>query len=163
MSIINRCYLGLGSNVGDLEKNLKHAIELIENIEGAALIKVAPFYLTKAWGKTDQQNFLNSAVAIDVLLEPKALLKALQDIEIQMGRRRIEKWGPRIIDIDILLYADFVVKQPQLTIPHPYLTDRDFVLAPLYDLNDDLNIPNKGNIKSFFHKKCDVTNIIRVI
>jgi len=163
VSLTNRCYLGLGSNIGLLEKNLKQAIELIANIEGVSLLKVAPFYLTKAWGKTDQQNFLNSAIAIDVLLEPKVLLKALQAIEVQMGRKRTEKWGPRIIDIDILLYADFVVKQPQLTIPHPYITERDFVLAPLYDLNDALEIPSKGNIGSFYNTKCDVANIIRVI
>lgn len=163
MSLTHRCYLGLGSNMGDLKKNLKHAIVLIKNIEGVSLVKVAPFYLTKAWGKTDQQNFLNSAIAIDVLLEPKILLKALQNIEMQMGRKRTEKWGPRIIDIDILLYADFVVKQPQLTIPHPYLAERDFVLAPLYDLNEDLDVPNVGNIKSFFNKNCDVSNIIRII
>lgn len=163
MKQVHRCYLGLGTNIGKLQQNLKQAINLIEKISGVTLIKVAPFYLTKAWGKTDQQDFLNSALSIDVVLEPRSLLLALQNIEKQMGRSKTEKWGPRIIDIDILLYADIVVKQQQLTLPHPYLTERDFVLAPLYDLNPDLVIPERGHITSYFDEKCELVNIIRII
>ncbi len=163
MNLAKRCYLGLGTNVGNLKQNLKQAINLIKSVEGVTLVKVSSLYLTKAWGKIDQNDFLNSALSIDVLLEPNVLLKAIQKIEIDMGRKRIEKWGPRIIDIDILLYADYVVKQPQLNIPHPYLTQRSFVLAPLYELNNNLYIPNKGSIKSFFDKKCELGDIIRVM
>ncbi|MBL4660448.1 MAG: 2-amino-4-hydroxy-6-hydroxymethyldihydropteridine diphosphokinase [Alcanivoracaceae bacterium] len=158
-----QCYLGLGSNIGDLKQNIDVAIKKISLLEDTQLIKVASFYLTKAWGNTRQQDFINTVISIKTKLEPNALLLVLQNIENEMGRVREEKWGPRTIDIDILLYEDIVVKQPQLTIPHPYLTERSFVLVPLFELDKTLVIPNQGQLVHFVEGKSHDNDIITII
>lgn len=94
------------------------------------------------------------------MLSPEELLQSLQQIEMEMGRIRKEKWGPRIIDIDILTYGDLQLNLPQLKIPHPHLTERSFVLMPLYELNPDLIIANKGRIKKFMKLEASKTGII---
>ena len=158
-----QCYLGLGSNIGDSKQNLDIAIQKISQLDHIQLIMVASFYLTKAWGNTKQQNFTNTVISIKTKLEPHALLLVLQNIENEMGRIREEKWGPRIIDIDILLYEDIVVKQPQLTIPHPYLTERSFVLVPLFELDKTLTIPNQGKLVDFVKNKFNNKDLIKII
>jgi 2-amino-4-hydroxy-6-hydroxymethyldihydropteridine diphosphokinase len=142
-------YLGLGSNIGNSIKHLEKAIEKIASNNTIEIVKIARFYKTKAWGNTEQQDFVNTAISIKTILEPQQLLKALQAIEIELGRVKIEKWGPRIIDIDILLYGNRVVNQQQLQIPHPYITQRSFVLAPLHELNAKIKIPNKGYMAEY--------------
>lgn len=96
---------------------------------------------------------MNTVIKIETILTPKKLLTVLQSIETNMGRVRAEKWGPRIIDIDILLYGNNVVITQHLHIPHPYITERNFVLIPLAELDDELNIPNKGKIYDYI---CDI-------
>lgn len=110
-------------------------------------------YLTKAWGLTDQNDFINTVISINTTLKATELLDAFQAIEKAMGRVRHEKWGPRIIDIDILLYADSVVNQQRLSIPHPYILERNFVIVPLLELNQEVNIPNKGKLCDLINKK----------
>jgi 2-amino-4-hydroxy-6-hydroxymethyldihydropteridine diphosphokinase len=160
---IIQCYLGLGSNIGNARKNIDDAITLLTKHTAINIIKTASYYLTKAWGNTEQGDFVNTVVEIETSLSAQALLVATQGIEKQMGRVKSTHWGPRIIDIDILLYGDNVVKQQHLKIPHPYLTARGFVLMPLYQLNPRLFIPGKGKIVEFIDENGFANEIIEVL
>jgi len=126
-------FLSLGSNLGDRERHLHRALELIEQHAGK-LQRVSAFYRTAAWGKEEQPDFLNAAAELKTSLEPSELLRTLLSVEEKMGRRRAEKWGPRTIDIDILLYEDRIVDQAGLHVPHPALHLRRFVLEPLNEI-----------------------------
>ncbi len=152
----------MGSNIGDSKANIKDAISAISAIHDLEVTKTSRLYLTKAWGKVDQQDFVNAVIEIKTRLSAKNLLHEFQQIEIKLGREKIEKWGPRIIDIDILLYADIVVNQPQLVIPHPYLTQRSFVLTPLYELNPNLVLPKLGKLEDFINHEVIAKDIIDV-
>ena len=158
-----QCYLGLGSNIGDAKQNIDDAIVLLAKHAAINHVKTASYYLTKAWGDTQQNDFVNTVVEIDTSLSAQALLVVTQSIETQMGRVKNRHWGPRIIDLDILLYADDVVKQQHLKIPHPYLTVRSFVLVPLYQLNPALYIPGKGKISKFMRESHFEDEIIKVL
>src|SRR5262245_36328204 len=114
---MSKTILLIGGNTGDRLANLRQATDLIDNKCGPVL-RVSSIYETAAWGKTDQPSFLNQALELETLLEPSALLKDLLDIERQMGRSRDEKYGPRNIDIDIILYESRIVADPGLRIPH---------------------------------------------
>src|ERR1044071_8642758 len=124
-------FLLLGSNLGDRLANLDEAKRQLGNI-----VATSSVYETAAWGNTNQGSFLNQVVQINAKLYPEDLLKKIQDIEIGMGRRRVEKWGPRIIDIDILFYKDLVINTPDLVIPHPEIQNRRFTLIPLLELTN---------------------------
>lgn len=119
--------------MGDREALLRHAAGFIGTNCGT-LLRQSAIYETAAWGKEDQPPFLNQVLELDTLMEPADLLQAVLQIEQEMGRQRGEKYGPRLMDIDILLYGDAVVQWPQLTIPHPHMAARRFVLAPLAEL-----------------------------
>jgi 2-amino-4-hydroxy-6-hydroxymethyldihydropteridine diphosphokinase len=119
-------------------------------------------YLTKAWGLTDQNDFVNTVVAVNTTLKSSELLQVFQDIEKRMGRVKSEKWGPRIIDIDILLYANHVVDQPQLSIPHPYILDRSFVLVPLLELDKEILLPSKGKLRDLVDIKEINKDIVKI-
>jgi 2-amino-4-hydroxy-6-hydroxymethyldihydropteridine diphosphokinase len=137
-------YIALGSNVGCKRDNMKQAGELIAALPGTQVIKCSSLYETAPWGKTDQEEFLNQVIAVETTLQPGELLQELQSIEIKMGRQRQEKWGPRLIDLDILLFGNEVIDDPQLTIPHPYLRERLFVLVPLAEIGAELQFPDDG-------------------
>ncbi len=137
-------YLGLGSNMGAKITNIKNAVEAIGAIEGIRVIKISSLYATEPWGKKDQAGFINAAVEIVTSLTPGQLLERLQEIEIKMGRQRSEKWGPRIIDIDILLFGDEVLESRKLTVPHPHMRNRLFVLIPLEEINSAIRFPDDG-------------------
>jgi 2-amino-4-hydroxy-6-hydroxymethyldihydropteridine diphosphokinase len=126
-------YLLLGSNEGDRSRNLSKAIELISHSAGK-LLKVSSIYETAAWGKTDQAAFLNQAICISSTLPPLEVLNHLKAIEKEVGRISTEKWGPRIIDIDILFYGHEILQQPELQVPHPYLPVRRFALLPMSEI-----------------------------
>jgi 2-amino-4-hydroxy-6-hydroxymethyldihydropteridine diphosphokinase len=130
---MNKAYLLIGGNLGNRKKQLQKATEKIGQTCGT-ITRLSHFYETAAWGKTDQPPFLNQALALDTSLLPRHLLDAILDIETGMGRRRVEKFGPRIIDIDILLWNDEVFDQPNLKIPHPELINRRFALEPLSEI-----------------------------
>lgn len=140
---MNEAYLGLGSNLGDRKGNLQGAIELISNHPEINILKLSSIYETKPFGYTEQPNFLNMVIAISTTLEPKELLTALLNIENELGRKRDLHWGPRTIDIDILLYENRVIDLEDLQIPHPYLTERLFVLIPLSEIYNG-SIPNNS-------------------
>ena len=126
-------YLLLGSNLGDKINALKEATEKIE-VQIGKITAHSRFYETQAWGKTDQPDFINQAIAIDTKLSPDEVLTAILLIEKEMGRERTEKWAERIIDIDILLYGNLVVNKKDLVIPHPHLHERNFALVPLMEI-----------------------------
>ena len=131
---MNICYLGLGSNQKSPERQLKHAIDAIAALPKTSVKKISSVYRTKAWGLQRQQDFCNAVIEIHTFLQPIALMKACQQIEKRQGRIRKKRWGPRIIDIDILLYATRHLRSHQLTIPHPYIDSRDFVFLPLNEI-----------------------------
>ncbi|MGM0501712.1 MAG: 2-amino-4-hydroxy-6-hydroxymethyldihydropteridine diphosphokinase [Bacillota bacterium] len=137
---MEKVYLGLGTNLGDKEKNLRTAVELIGKINAVELTAVSSIYQTEPWGYTEQNDFLNLCVELKTDLEAAELLGKCQKIENELGRIREERWGPRIIDIDILIYDDLELVTPELTIPHPRIEERAFVLVPLQELNPELVI-----------------------
>ena len=139
----NQIYLHTGTNLGNREANLKRANEWIVQ-EIGPIEKASSVYRTKAWGVTDQPDFLNQALLVSTRLSPFELLEKIQDIERRMGRVREIKWGERIIDIDILFYNDEIIDTENLTIPHPYLHYRNFVLLPLMDIAPGLLHPGFG-------------------
>ncbi len=126
-------YILLGGNVGNRLINLQTAITEIEKQCGK-IIQLSSVYETAAWGITTQPNFYNQIIAIETLLAPEKLMQTLLAIELEMGRERIIKYGPRIIDLDILFIDDLVIQTPTLTIPHPAMTSRKFVLIPLNEI-----------------------------
>jgi 2-amino-4-hydroxy-6-hydroxymethyldihydropteridine diphosphokinase len=133
-------YLLTGANLGNPLDTLQKANEILEEKVGEILQK-SKIYRTAAWGKTDQPDFLNQVIKISTLLEPHKLMQTILDIELQMGRKREEKYGPRIIDIDILFYDDLVIDEPHLSIPHPRIRERRFVLEPLHEIEPNLVHP----------------------
>jgi 2-amino-4-hydroxy-6-hydroxymethyldihydropteridine diphosphokinase len=133
-------YLGLGSNVGAREANLQAALERLGE-SGLGVARVSPVYETEPVGYSNQRRFLNLVVEAQTDLPPRALLPRITRIERVLGRRRAARNGPRTIDIDILLYGSATVREPALVIPHPRMTERRFVLAPLADLAPDLRHP----------------------
>ena len=130
---MNGIYLGLGTNLGNRHENLNQALSLI-NVKIGKVIKKSSIHETKAWGKTNQPDFLNMVIQIETDLIPHELLSCCISIENQLGRVRKEKWGERIIDIDILYYNNLKINDDVLTIPHPFIEERDFVLVPLKEL-----------------------------
>ena len=137
----NKAFIGIGSNLGSPLKNCQRSITLLEEHPRIEVIARSSFYETEPVGPTDQNWFLNAVAKVTTDLEPLALLDTLLAIEGVMGRIRKEKWGPRIIDLDLLLYEDSVLKNSRLEIPHPEMTQRRFVLAPLAELAPDLVHP----------------------
>lgn len=131
-------YLGLGSNIGDRYQHVTSAMTELDVIPEITVLQRSTLYHTKPVGPQDQPDFINVVVAIETSLSPQALLVACQDLENQHGRQRIRHWGERTLDIDILLYGEEKVNQPDLVIPHPHMLQRDFVLTPLAEIAPDL-------------------------
>jgi 2-amino-4-hydroxy-6-hydroxymethyldihydropteridine diphosphokinase len=135
-------YVGLGSNLGDREHLLREAAQLI----GAA--RLSTVIETEPWGYGNQPMFLNAVAELETSLTARQLLDHLLDVERRLGRERIgPRWGPRAIDLDLLLYGDETIDEPGLVVPHPRLTERDFVLTPLAELVPTLKIPGSGTVQ----------------
>jgi 2-amino-4-hydroxy-6-hydroxymethyldihydropteridine diphosphokinase len=132
-------FIGLGSNMGDRQANLRAALHALH--PAVQVLAQSPVYETAPWGYTDQPDFLNQVVKAETELTPHALLDSLKSIETALGRTPTFRYGPRPIDLDILLYDDLVLDTTNLTLPHPRLTQRAFVLVPLADLAPDLRPP----------------------
>lgn len=143
-------YLGLGGNLGDRVKNLRGALERIKKIPQTKLLRVSSFYETEAWGVENQPDYLNAAVKISTDLEPLKLLDELQRIELEFGRVRLEHWGARTLDIDILLAEGLKINSARLQVPHKFLPERDFVLIPLAEILPTLEFKLHGDrVKKF--------------
>jgi 2-amino-4-hydroxy-6-hydroxymethyldihydropteridine diphosphokinase len=142
LSDMYHVYLGLGTNLGQREKNLQNAIDGLG--EAIYLTAVSPIYETTAWGVTDQPDFLNMCAAGETTMPPIQLLGFVKQLEVQLGRKPEKRWGPRLIDIDILLYEELVVRSLKLDVPHKGMADRATVLLPLADIAPDLLFPLTG-------------------
>lgn len=139
--MVSKVFLGLGSNVGESEVNLRTAIKLIEKNKQVVLINNSSLYETKPYGPVSQNNFYNLVVEIKTEYSPTDLFDFLKEVEQKIGREPAERWGPRSIDIDILLYSDVVVHSEVITIPHKDMLNRDFVLLPLLEIEPDIVHP----------------------
>jgi 2-amino-4-hydroxy-6-hydroxymethyldihydropteridine diphosphokinase len=136
-------YVGLGSNLGDREATIRRGAELVGARRLSTIIETEP------WGYANQPRFLNAVAEIDTPLTARQLLVHLLDVERRLGRERIgPKWGPRTIDLDLLLYGDAVIDEPGLQVPHPRLAERRFVLEPLAELAPELEIPTFGTVRA---------------
>jgi 2-amino-4-hydroxy-6-hydroxymethyldihydropteridine diphosphokinase len=135
----HQIYLSLGSNLGDRLSNLRKAMSLLP--PKVSVVQQSSVYETEAWGYTDQPTYLNQIIKAETDLEPSDLLAFLKSIETSIGRQETFRFGPRLIDLDILFYDDFVMETPHLTIPHPRITERAFVLVPLAEIAPDLRHP----------------------
>jgi 2-amino-4-hydroxy-6-hydroxymethyldihydropteridine diphosphokinase len=137
-------YIALGTNLGDRRANLAAAIDRLRTLQGASFRGLSEVYETEPIGPPGQGAYLNAVAVIDTTLSPRELLEVLIEIERQMGRVRSQRWGPRTIDLDLLLYGDALIDEPGLTVPHPRLSERWFVLKPLHDLAPGLTVPGVG-------------------
>jgi 2-amino-4-hydroxy-6-hydroxymethyldihydropteridine diphosphokinase len=133
--------VGLGSNIEDKIANIKKALDALDRIPRTSLKRRSRFYRTAPVGKTDQDWFVNAAALVETYLSPRELLEALLELENKMGRVRTAKWGPRLIDLDLLFYGDRVVEEDGLIVPHPFMQERLFVLTPLCDIAPDWRHP----------------------
>ena len=140
-------YVGLGANLGDREATIRRAVELLAEREGIEVLAVSALRETDPVGLEDQPRFLNGAAVLETTLGPRALLETLLEVERVLGRTRDgPRFGPRAIDLDLLLYDDETVDQPGLTVPHPRLHERRFALEPLAELAPALAIPGRGRV-----------------
>lgn len=134
-------FLGLGSNVGDRLANLRGAVELLADTPGVRVVRSSRVYETDPFGGSPQPDFLNAVLEVETDLAPRALLERCLEVEVELGRVRDERWGPRTLDVDVLTYGEERVDEPGLTIPHPRMHERAFVLVPLTELVADPPLP----------------------
>ena len=155
-------WLGLGSNLQQPAKQLQNAFKRLGEYVGIEVLMVSSLYQTPPWGDEQQEDFINAVVQIRTSLAALSLLHVLQSIEDDMGRQRgNRRWGPRIIDIDLLLYGELVMQTANLELPHPRMHERAFVLMPLAELDSTLKIPGHSNIDSLL-PKLDCSGIRRL-
>jgi 2-amino-4-hydroxy-6-hydroxymethyldihydropteridine diphosphokinase len=139
-----KAFIGLGSNLGEREAHIRQALEAIALLPGTHIAKVSSLYDTEPVGEVDQPNFLNAACQIDTELTARQLLWNLLLVERRLGRVRQHRWGPRTIDLDLLLYGNLVVEEPDLVLPHPEMLRRSFVLVPLVEIDPLIVHPVTG-------------------
>ncbi|MDP2210615.1 MAG: 2-amino-4-hydroxy-6-hydroxymethyldihydropteridine diphosphokinase [Candidatus Aquicultor sp.] len=135
-------YLSLGSNLGDRRHNLEEALRIIGETDGVSIERLSPLYETGAVGGVEQDDFYNIVARITTSLSPRELLHLAQRVEERLHRVRVERWGPRTVDVDILLYGEASIAETDLVIPHPEMENRAFVLAPLGDIAPQLMLPS---------------------
>jgi 2-amino-4-hydroxy-6-hydroxymethyldihydropteridine diphosphokinase len=136
---VTRSYIGLGSNIGDRLENLRQAVGLL-NQRGIRVVRSSRVYETEPVGPP-QPDYLNAVVEVETALEPRHLLRRCQEVEEELGRVPGERWGPRLIDLDVLTYDDMTIEEPDFHVPHPLMHERAFVMAPLLELDDDPPLP----------------------
>ena len=149
MSAPVRACIGLGGNIGDVAAALRAALAALGALPGTRLVRASRFYRTPAWGVETQPDFTNAVAVLDTTLPARALLDALLDIERAHGRERAadgSRWGPRTLDLDLLLYGEAVIDEPGLVVPHPQLHARAFVLVPLAEVAAEAEVPGRGRV-----------------
>ena len=140
----NTVYLSLGGNLGDPAASMATALRLLDADDNTRVIAVSSLYRTPPWGKLDQPDFLNAAAEISTTLAPRALLDLCLEAERKLKRVREERWGPRLIDIDILVFGDRIIHETGLEVPHPRMLERAFVLAPLAEIAPELAVGGRS-------------------
>jgi 2-amino-4-hydroxy-6-hydroxymethyldihydropteridine diphosphokinase len=141
----SRAFIGVGSNLNDPLQQVNNAIALLHELKDTRFLAASRLYCSRPLGPADQPDYVNAVVAVDTHLPPLALLDELQALETRQGRARTgQRWGPRVIDLDLLLYGEQTIATARLIVPHPGLHQRSFVLYPLYDIDPGLNIPGQG-------------------
>lgn len=159
--MVNRSYIGFGSNIDDRISYIEKALELLGNSDRCEMAKVSSIYESKPYGYKEQNNFLNCVAEISTLLNLQDLLRLTKDIEKQIGRKQREKWGPREVDLDILFYNDLIYSAEKLTIPHKDVINRDFVLIPLCEIAPEFVHPVEKKKICELSKENLEKNIIR--
>lgn len=149
-----KVFLGIGSNLGNRVENIHTAIKLIGILCGTVNAR-SSIYQTAAWGRTDQPDFLNQVIELSSFLTPQELLLALLGIEVKMGRTRDQKWGARIIDLDILYFDNLILVSNELIVPHPHIANRRFVIEPLCEIAPAFIHPVLKKSNSILLKECD--------
>ena len=148
MNAATIAFVGLGGNLGDAAGRLRQALLALDRLPGTHLVRASRLYRTPAWGLTAQPDFVNAVAMIDTALAPLVLLQHLLHIERDAGRNRVAddavRWGPRTLDLDLLLYGEEVIAIAGLSVPHPHLHERAFALVPLLEIAPDVHIPNRG-------------------
>lgn len=147
-------YIGLGGNLDNPAAQLRRALAELTALPDTRVLKHSRLYRSKPLGPQDQPDYLNAVAALQTRLEPLVLMRHLQDIERQHGRRRRaeNRWGPRTLDLDLLVYGDLSLQTPELTLPHPELHKRSFVLYPLAELAPELVIPGRGTVRQLYER-----------
>ena len=154
-------YIGLGSNLENPAQQITKALEAIQEIPNTQLIKHSSLYCGKPVGPQDQPDFTNAVAELSTTLSPLALLSQLQKIENEHGRVRERHWGPRTLDLDLLLYGEDTIDHPQLIVPHREMLRRSFVLYPLFEISPELVLPNKMDLQSALDK-CPLDGLQRI-
>ena len=152
-------YIALGSNLGDRAANLRESVRRLPPL--VTVLAQSPVYRTKPWGYTDQPDFLNQVIFAETACTPEELLAHLKEIEIRVGRTPTFRYGPRVVDLDILFYGDAVLTLPDLEIPHPRIAERAFVLIPLNDLNPGLRHPVTRRTVREMLAQVDASGVVR--
>lgn len=150
---MTRCFIGLGSNLGEPRQQLAKALSALSTLASGGALRVSPLYRSLAIGPGKQPDYLNAVAELECALPALTLLRELQAIETAQGRERLERWGARTLDLDLLLYGDDHIDTPELTVPHPRLRERQFVVQPLLDLAPQLTLPN-GELLSSYRLHC---------
>jgi 2-amino-4-hydroxy-6-hydroxymethyldihydropteridine diphosphokinase len=143
---MNPAYVGLGSNLEDPVRQITHAFDLLDQIDDTRVIARSSLYHSAPFGPVEQPSFVNAVALLDTKLDSQTLLLKLQAIEDSQGRKRDIRWGPRILDLDLLVHGDREIHEPKLTVPHPGIAERNFVLLPLREIAPDLVIPGLGRV-----------------
>lgn len=144
---MNSAWIGLGANLGDPPRTLARALQMLDESDSVRVCKVSSAYRSAPWGRTDQPEFVNAVARIETSLFARQLLNGLLEVENLLGRKRTdERWGPRLIDLDLLLYDQEIIDEPELHVPHPRLAERAFVLVPMAELAPELEIPGMGRV-----------------
>ena len=150
MMKLSRCraWIGLGSNLCDPPAQIAAAVIALARLPQSGLLRQSSLYRSAPWGVADQPEFVNAVVLIDTGLSPHDLMQSLLAIERDFGRQRsATRWGPRILDLDVLLYSDRIIDEPGLRVPHPHLRERAFVLLPLAEISPRLHVPGQGPVR----------------
>lgn len=157
-----RAFVGLGGNLGDPVAQIEAALTALDHSPQTRMIRHSGFYRTPPWGMTEQAEFVNAVAEIETSLDPNSLLQELLRIEIDAGRSRgEERWGPRLIDLDLLLYGDARIDEENLHVPHPRMVERAFVMVPLAELEPALSLPDHGEISALL-ARLDTSKCIRL-
>ncbi|MFL6647597.1 MAG: 2-amino-4-hydroxy-6-hydroxymethyldihydropteridine diphosphokinase [Sulfurifustaceae bacterium] len=162
MTPLARAYVGIGSNLESPVAQVRRGVAALERLPDSRLVGCSSLYRSAPVGITEQPDFINAACALDTTLEPRALMQRLLEIESAHGRTRgPTRGGPRTLDLDLLLYGELELASPELTLPHPRLHERAFMLYPLFEIAPTLDVPGRGAVATLL-ERCDKGDVVRL-